>query len=103
MITFQYFDECPNAKNTLDNLKEVLKELEIPEKEIEILEIPDLQKAEKFKFQGSPTILIDGLDIYLMQVPEGFSYTCRIYNFKGGKTGIIPKYFIKEKITELRR
>lgn len=53
------------------------------------MEIPDLQKAEKFKFQGSPTILIDGLDIYLMQVPEGFSYTCRIYNFKGGNT---PNY-----------
>lgn len=85
------FDGCPNAKDTLGNLKEVLKELEISEKEIEILEIPDLQKAEKFKFQGSPTILI-----------EGFSYTCRIYNFKGGKTGIIPKDFIKEKITALR-
>ena len=102
MITFQFFDGCPNSTKTLSNLKEVLVELDIPESEIEIIEVPGLQEAEKIRFQGSPTILIDGVDIYSLRIPEDYSYTCRVYNFEGNRTGVIPKDFIREKIRKLR-
>lgn len=98
MITFQYFRGCPNARSTLDNLLEVRDELGIPETHIHLVEVPDPARAEEHRFQGSPTILVDGKDITTGKVPSGFSYTCRVYSFEGETTGAIPKEFIREKL-----
>jgi len=96
LITFQYFDGCPNAQATLDNLREVAEELGIPVDDIQLVEVPDPSQAEEHRFQGSPTILVDGRDITTGEVPEGFSYTCRIYSFGGERTGVIPRDLIRE-------
>ena len=100
MITFQYFDGCPNAEVSLENLYGAGKELGIPESDIELIEVPDPSLAEKYRFQGSPTILVDGRDISTGEAPSGFNYTCRVYFFGGIQTGVIPKDFIKEKLLE---
>ncbi len=98
MITFQYFDGCPNAQATLDNLLEVGEELGIPENHIQLVEVPDPAQAEEHRFQGSPTILVDGSDITTDEAPTGHSYTCRLYSFDGEATGVIPKRFIRKKL-----
>lgn len=102
MIEFQYFEGCPNSTKTLENLKELVKEKTIEEKEIKIVEIKDLRSAERFKFQGSPSILINGIDIYTEKVPDSFSFTCRIYNIEGKKTGILSKEYIEQKIKKIK-
>jgi len=98
MIEFQFFEGCPNSKNSLDNLLEVTRELNINDDEISIIQVPDRESAEKNNFQGSPTILIDGIDIYTDSKPSGYNYSCRVYSFNGNQTGIIPKQFIKDNI-----
>jgi len=98
IIEFQYFEGCPNARATLENLLEAKKELGLPDEIIKIIKIDDLASAEEHRFQGSPTILINGRDIYTDREPQGFNFTCRIYNFDGEQTGKIPKGYIKEKI-----
>ena len=98
VIGFQYFEGCPNAKATLDNLREIQSELGIPDSEILIVEVPDIESAEKSSFQGSPTILVNGIDIYTDTKPVGYNYSCRIYSFDGKQTGIMPRDFIKAKI-----
>jgi hypothetical protein len=103
MVEFQYFKSCPNASETLDILLELKNELDIDDSEIRIVQVPDLESAEKLRFQGSPTILVDGIDIYTGSRPEGFSYSCRIYSFDGEQTGIIPKEYIANKIAEYRQ
>jgi hypothetical protein len=103
VIEFQYFEGCPNAKNSLDNLIVVKKELKLEDNEIRIIEVPDLESAEKYNFQGSPSILINGIDIYTDSKPLGYNYSCRVYSFNGQQTGIIPREFIKEKILQLRQ
>ena len=100
MISLQYFEGCPNAIESMTNFKLALKELNVPDDDIEIVEIPDLQSAESHKFQGSPTILVNGFDIYTDKVPKEYNYTCRIYNFNGKWTGIIPQEFITTKLEE---
>jgi len=102
LITFQYFDGCPNAKATLENLLSLKAELGIPESEIELVEVPDPSLAEEFRFQGSPTILVNGRDIATGEEPYGFSYTCRVYFFDGTQTGVIPKEYIRRKLLEYR-
>jgi hypothetical protein len=98
MIEFQYFDGCPNSKETLKNLMELKNEFKIPDSSIMVIEVPDIDSAIKYKFQGSPTILINGVDIYSGKKPEGYNYTCRIYDFEGKRSGVIPKNFIKWKM-----
>jgi hypothetical protein len=100
LITFQYFDGCPNAQTTLDNLLSVREELGIPESSIELVEVPDPAQAEEHRFQGSPTILVDGRDITTGETPSGFYYTCRVYSFEGESAGVIPKDLIRDRLIE---
>jgi hypothetical protein len=102
MIEFQYFDGCPNSEATLQNLKELIREGIINEKNLKITEVPDLESAERLNFQGSPTILYNGRDIYTEKIPESSNYSCRVYNIKGAQTRILPKKYIKEKLERLQ-
>jgi hypothetical protein len=99
-IEFQYFDGCPNADGTLLNLHEAMTELGISENQLKMTEVPGIESAEELNFQGSPTILLNGMDIYSGGKPISFSYACRIYQFDGNQTGVIPKKFIREKLKE---
>ena len=102
MITFQYFHGCPNGRATLENLLNLIAELGIPESEIELVEVGDPSLAEESRFQGSPTILVNGRDIATGEAPSGFSYTCRVYSFGGAQTGVIPREFIRRKLLDYR-
>lgn len=102
MIEFQYFIGCPNANETLKNLKTVVKMKDIGENEINVIEVKDLEIAEKVNFQGSPTILIDGYDIYSETKPSSYSYTCRIYIIDGVQTGVLSENYISQKIKKIR-
>jgi hypothetical protein len=102
LITFQYFSGCPGAEATLRNLLCVQTELGIPESEIELVEVPHPSLAEKYRFQGSPTILVNGRDIVTGEEASGFSYTCRVYPFDETRAGVIPVDFIRQKLSELR-
>jgi len=98
MIQFLYFEGCPNSFETLKNLIEVIDELGINRNFVKIIKIKDIYHAKKLKFLGSPTILLNEKDIFTLEKPKNFNFSCRLYNINGKLTGIIPKYFIKEKI-----
>lgn len=97
MIEFQYFDGCPNSQTTLNNLMELVELAEIDAADIKIVKIENAQDAQRLNFQGSPTILVDGIEIYSEKKPESYSYGCRIYSIKGMQTGILTKDYIRDK------
>jgi len=98
MIEFQYFKGCPHAKDTLQNLHKVMAEVGIGKNDLQITDVPDAEYAQKITFQGSPTILINGADIYTGVKPLAFSYSCRVYEFDGHHTGVIPEELIRAKL-----
>lgn len=102
MLEFQYFEGCPNVTITLKNLKELVREGIIPEKEVKIIRVESPEEAEKVLFQGSPTILVDSIDIYTGQPPCGSNYSCRTYTFGETRTGVLHKDFIKKRYLELK-
>ena len=102
MITFQYFMGCPGAEETLRNLLSVQAELGIPESELELVEVTHPSLAERHRFQGSPTILVNGKDLVTGEEPSGFSYACRIYSFDETRAGVIPVDFIRQRLSELQ-
>lgn len=102
MVEFQYFDGCPNSETTLNNLKELIEENIIDIKEVKITEVNSPEEADKLNFQGSPTILINGIDIYSGEIPKLSNFSCRYYVFEGKRTGIISKEYIKYKYEQYK-
>ncbi|TGK07410.1 thioredoxin family protein [Leptospira semungkisensis] len=102
MIEFQYFDGCPNSEATLNNLKNLIKENIIDIREVKIVEVKNPEEADKLNFQGSPTILINGIDIYTGMVPETSNFSCRSYVFEGERTGVISEEYIKYKYEQYK-
>ncbi|AEJ19876.1 alkylmercury lyase [Gracilinema caldarium] len=101
MIEFQYFEGCPNSMQSLAILREFMTIAKISEDKLEIVLITNVEMARKKNFQGSPTILINGVDIYTMKKPTGYSFSCRIYEINGVSTGKLPLSFIQDRYKEL--
>jgi len=91
-IQFLHFKGCPNSETLLDNLNLAIEQIN---KDLEILNIivdtPEL--AKKYKFIGSPSILLNGKDIEDMKFPIEPNLSCRFY-----KNGVPSVDFIKNKI-----
>ena len=96
-IELYYFAGCPTYKEATFNLRSVLKELGIDE-EIKLILVESQDHAQEFKFQGSPSIVIDGIDLERKNDPALFG--CRIYEIDGKFSGTPSKQFIREKIIE---
>lgn len=99
-ITFLYFKGCPNSRPALDLLKKVIKEMNI-NGDIKIVEIKSEEEALKYKFLGSPSIQLNGIDIEKERRNDPPSFGCRMYKAKNGFTGIPPKEMIVQAIKEM--
>ncbi|MEM5948478.1 thioredoxin family protein [Spirochaetia bacterium 38H-sp] len=99
-IQFLYFEGCPNSKETRKNLDKALSELGIIT-DVEDILVSSPEEAEKYRFMGSPSILLDKKDIETGKEPGEVGFTCRIYRIGEKATGILPVEYIKKRILEL--
>jgi hypothetical protein len=84
-ITIRYFDGCPHWQMADARLREVLASKSLdPRIEHELVSTPE--EAERLRFPGSPTILIDGVDPFPAE-EAGFGLTCRVYRTPAGQEG----------------
>jgi len=83
-ITLLYFDDCPNWQVTDQRLAPIAAEradVMVTRHRVETLE-----EAERVGFHGSPSILVDGVDLF----PEpgaGVGLSCRVYRTPEGLSG----------------
>ena len=77
-IEVQYFNGCPNSDEMITRVREAIsgKENEI---EYEEILVEENELAEKLKFRGSPTVLINGEDLEGREELESASLNCRVY------------------------
>ena len=77
-IEVQHFEGCPNSAEMIARVKAAIKEYDnqIDYKEIFV---ETTEEAERIKFRGSPTILINGIDLENMPEPQGGNLACRYY------------------------
>jgi len=78
-IQLQYFKGCPNVFTLLENIKTAIIGIEDKVKLTEIV-INSNELANELKFRGSPTLLINGIDLEYMPEPINVSLSCRVYN-----------------------
>ena len=101
-ITVLYCDDCPSLNPTLERVKKVLNEENI-EQEILLKKVETSEEAVNLKFTGSPTILINGIDIDPPGEGSYFAMNCRAFKKENGNISPIPpiemirKLVIKQK------
>lgn len=83
-VQLLYFDDCPNwryAANLLDRLAAETAGVEVEHRLVETQE-----EAERLAFRGSPSIHVDGRDLFAGEGdPVGIS--CRLYQTPDGAAG----------------
>ncbi len=87
-VTFLYWEGCPSHEEALARLRRVLEE-EGVEASVEVVRVDTEDDARRWKFVGSPTILVEGEDV----APAcGLPYrlTCRAYVLEDGRISPLP-------------
>jgi len=83
-ITLLYFDDCPNWKVAEERLVAIAAErtdLTVTRHLVDTVE-----EAERVGFHGSPSILMDGADVFA-DPGAGVGLSCRVYRTPGGLAG----------------
>nr|MBA2601692.1 thioredoxin family protein [Actinomycetota bacterium] len=84
-ITLRYFDGCPNWEVARRRLQEAIGLVDFAT-DVQLERIQTAEDADRVSFRGSPTILIDGRDVFAdPSAPTGLS--CRVYRTEIGMEG----------------
>ena len=77
-LEIQYFNGCPNSNELIERVKVAIQEFDSKITYFETL-VDDNLMAEKVKFRGSPTLLINGEDFEYLSEPVNPNLSCRFY------------------------
>ena len=77
-VEFQYFDGCPNSDLIVERVKEVISKIDT-QVELYTVLIDTPEKTKKYNFRGSPTVLINGIDLEKLPEPTAGNLACRYY------------------------
>jgi hypothetical protein len=87
-VTFQYIDDCPSHEQALARLRKVLVE-EGVSLQIDVIKIESDEQAKRLRFVGSPTILVNDIDID-PQTNDHYGLACRAYQLENGRISPLP-------------
>lgn len=85
-VELLYFDGCPNWGETKQRLAEALAAVGADPSAYRLVAVTNVEEAERLKFRGSPTVLVDGQDPFAdPDAPVGLA--CRVYRTPDGLRG----------------
>ena len=83
-IALLYFDDCPNWKIADERLAAIAAER--PDLTVSRHLVDTLEEAERVGFHGSPSILVNGVDVFA-EPDAGVGLSCRVYRTPDGPAG----------------
>ena len=89
-VELLWWEGCPSTERALAAVREALGELDLVDVEVSMREIEDDGDAREAGFVGSPTILIDGVDLVPAAAEEQIGLSCRVYRRRDGRVSPIP-------------
>lgn len=97
-IELLYFDGCPNWQPALKNLRIALslEQLDLP---IEMIRVGKEDDATRLKFLGSPSIHVDGTDLW-PEERKRFLLSCRLYQTPEGQKGWPTVSMLREALNK---
>ncbi len=100
-VELLYFDSCPAYRTAENALREVLAEEGI-EAEVELVAVNTDEEARRLRFPGSPTIRVDGRDLFPAPEREDWRLGCRVYTTPEGLKSCPTAQMLREEL-ETRR
>src|SRR5919199_4581946 len=94
-----YFDGCPAYETATKTLRAVLVE-EGLEADVELVAVNTDKEAKRLRFPGSPTIRVDGRDLFPAPEREDWRLGCRLYATPGGLRGSPTTEMLREALTK---
>lgn len=95
-VTLLYFDDCPNWRVADAHLRVLAAERDDLSITRRLVTTPD--DAQATGFRGSPSVLVDGVDIFAdPDAPVGLS--CRVYQTPDGPAGSPTLAQLREVLT----
>ena len=98
-VTLLYFDGCPNWQRTDANLTTLADEIGF---ELERHQVETDEDAQRLRFRGSPTVLIDGADVFALG-DEPIGLSCRMYQTDHGLAGAPTVQQLRDVLTAAHR
>lgn len=89
-VELLYWNGCPSHPAALADLRAALLELGRPETAVTLTEISSQEQAERRGFTGSPTLLVDAVDLVPPPPGEPAGLTCRVYRRRDGRYSPTP-------------
>ena len=97
-VQLLWWEGCPSTESARGLVRTALDELGHGDVEIDMLEIETDKQARRYGFRGSPTILIDSVDLMQVLAPEPeatsrggeSALTCRLYRTRDGRISPTP-------------
>lgn len=88
-VTFLYYEDCPSHEEALARLHGAIAEEGVTA-EAEIIRLETDEEAQRYRFVGSPTILVEGRDIDPPPGGAQYALTCRAYRREDGRITPLP-------------
>lgn len=85
-VEILYFDGCPNWQECGERVHQALAAVGIADADVRYSRITTPDEAAASAFAGSPTVLIDGIDLF--GVPPIGDLACRVYTTDTGLEGL---------------
>jgi hypothetical protein len=92
-----YFEGCPTYLEAEEALREVMSEEGIGA-EVELVAVNTDEEARRLRFPGSPTIRVDGEDLFPVQERAGYALGCRMDATPEGLKGAPTAKMLKEAL-----
>jgi hypothetical protein len=90
MVELLYWEGCPSHDEAFADLREVLSELGRADEPVHKRCIDTDEQALKEQFVGSPTIRVDGVDVFPPGEGEIVGLSCRVYRLRDGRYSPTP-------------
>ena len=94
-----YFDGCPTYLEAEKTLRDVLSQ---EDAEVELVAVNTDEEARKLRFPGSPTIKVDGEDLFPVPERKEYALGCRMYATPEVLKGSPTVKMLKEALANFR-
>lgn len=85
-VELLYFEGCPTYRAAEDAVREALAS-EGFEAEVALVSVETQEEVERLGFPGSPTIRVDGRDLFPVPERASWGLGCRVYATPEGMSG----------------
>ena len=89
-VELLWWEGCPSTERALEAVRQALTEVGLDDVPVRMREIQTDDDAQGAGFVGSPTILIDGVDLVPAAAEEHIGLSCRVYRRRDGRVSPIP-------------